>query len=224
MLMTGLRTVENQLIIQTILSVGVIAVLALLYAEYKGITRLKWVAKPLASIAFVCLALACGALESTYGLWILAGLILCLLGDVLLIPKNDTAFLGGMGAFALGHLSYVIAFSEIWGGVSTITMVIAAILLISFPLILRWLWPYLGAFRAPVAIYCLIIGAMTVMSFATTGPNGSSPYWLAAIGAVAFAISDIAVAKDQFIKPAFINKAWGLPLYFGAQMLLASSV
>ena len=43
-------------------------------------------------------------------------------------------------------------------------------------------------------------------------------------GAWGFAISDLAVARDQFVTPGYQNRLWGLPLYFGSQMLLAYSV
>jgi hypothetical protein len=31
------------------------------------------------------------------------------------------------------------------------------------------------------------------------------------------------VARDQFVAPGYKNRLWGLPLYFGSQMLLAWS-
>ena len=40
--------------------------------------------------------------------------------------------------------------------------------------------------------------------------------------ALAFYASDLAVARDQFVKREFRNRAWGMPLYFYAQMILAS--
>ena len=75
----------------------------LLFAESRAISRLKWIAKPAASLCFVLLALACGAGESAYGIWILIGLVLCMAGDILLIPAGEKTFLAGMGAFAAGH-------------------------------------------------------------------------------------------------------------------------
>ena len=42
-----------------------------------------------------------------------------------------------------------------------------------------------------------------------------------AVGALAFTASDVSVARDRFVKHEFVNRAWGLPLYFGAQLLLA---
>ena len=47
--------------------------------------------------------------------------------------------------------------------------------------------------------------------------------WIAG-GALAFYLSDLSVARDRFVRPAFVNRAWGLPLYYGAQFVLAATV
>jgi len=200
------------------------AVAALLVADRRGLDRFKWVLKPAASAGFVAFALANGALETGYGVLILAGLVLCLAGDVLLISRASRVFLSGMGAFALGHLAYAGAFLHIGGPITPATLVIAAVLGAMVLLILRWLWPHLGDFRAPVTVYCLIISAMVVAALATVSPDGGSPYWLAAAGAIGFAASDISVARDQFVRQEFFNRLWGLPLYYGSQLLIAASV
>jgi hypothetical protein len=44
-----------------------------------------------------------------------------------------------------------------------------------------------------------------------------------ALGALAFYASDLAVARQRFVAESFANKLWGLPLYYGAQLLLAST-
>ncbi len=200
------------------------AVAALLYAEHGGRTRLTYVAKPAASAAFIAIALSCGATDSQYGRLILIGLAFCFAGDVLLMGKSARAFLAGMAAFALGHGAYVGAFAAIRIEAPVLLAGAAIVIAVSFALILRWLWPHLGAFRAPVALYCLVIGAMVAVSFAAASPAGSAPYWPAAAGAVMFAVSDIAVARDRFVRPVFFNRLWGLPLYYAAQLLLAASV
>ena len=200
------------------------AVAALLVADRLSADRLKWVFKPAASAGFVALAVANGTLETGYGVLILAGLVLCLAGDVLLISRASRAFLAGMGAFALGHLAYAGAFLQIGGPLTLAALIATAVIGALVLLILRWLWPHLGAFRAPVAIYCLIISAMVVAALATLSPDGGSPYWLAAAGAIGFAASDISVARDQFVRQEFFNRMWGLPLYYGSQLLIAASV
>ncbi|NNF09333.1 MAG: lysoplasmalogenase, partial [Acidimicrobiia bacterium] len=40
-------------------------------------------------------------------------------------------------------------------------------------------------------------------------------------GASLFIASDIAVARNTFVAPGYANKLWGLPLYYGGQLLLA---
>ena len=45
-----------------------------------------------------------------------------------------------------------------------------------------------------------------------------------AVGAAAFALSDLSVAYGRFIRPRWTAKAWGLPLYYAAQLVLAGSV
>ncbi len=66
---------------------------------------------------------------------------------------------------------------------------------------------------ARIAAYVLAVAAGAAFR------NGAS--WLF-VGALAFYASDLAVARDQFVKREFPNRAWGMPLYFYAQMILAS--
>jgi uncharacterized membrane protein YhhN len=56
------------------------------------------------------------------------------------------------------------------------------------------------------------------------GVSVASGQWLIAVGALLFAASDLSVARQAFIAPAWLNLAWGLPAYYAAQMLLAWSV
>ena len=44
------------------------------------------------------------------------------------------------------------------------------------------------------------------------------------VGAVAFFVSDLAVARERFVRSSFLNRAWGLPLYYGGVILLAATV
>lgn len=196
----------------------------LLWAEFRANRALKWAAKTAASLFFVAAAVSAGAMDSAYGLWVLAALVFCMAGDILLIPAGEKTFLAGMGAFAAGHAAYIGGFLS--GGAEATPLFLAGALgMALFALImLRWLWPHLGAFRAPVAAYAAIIAVMVAASFLAEPPGRLSPDWLVIAGAVGFAVSDVAVARDKFVAPGFFNRAWGLPLYYGAQLLLAASV
>lgn len=92
----------------------VVAVCLLLLCEKKGIERAEWLFKPLAAAAFIWAGLAWGGLDGNFGPWLVLGLVLCMAGDVLLIPKGQgPAFMAGMLAFLLGHLAYAIAFLQL---------------------------------------------------------------------------------------------------------------
>jgi len=43
-------------------------------------------------------------------------------------------------------------------------------------------------------------------------------------GAFLFYLSDLFVARNQFVKPDFINRLFGLPLYYLGQFFLAFSI
>lgn len=196
----------------------------LLFAEARDAPMLKRIFKPAASIAFVLLALASGAMQSPFGLAILGGLVLCAIGDILLIPKGAATFLAGMGAFAAGHAAYIGAFAV--GGVEFSLAALAggAVVAAAGMILVSTLWRTLGSFRAPVIAYTVIIAVMVAAAMAhfTAAPGPEAGILVAA--AAGFAVSDISVALDRFGKAAFINRLWGLPLYYAAQILFALSV
>ena len=201
-----------------------LAVAALLIAEYRDQRRLKWLSKPAASLAFIAVALSQGALGAGgFGVLMLTGLVFCAAGDVLLINRHERWFLAGMGAFALGHAAYIAAFVTQSPQMKPLVYAAAIAMTVVAVAVLRQLWGKLGAMKGPVAAYVAIISAMVIASVAAS-PAGGGYIWMLIAGAVGFAVSDIAVARDQFLKRAFVNRLWGLPLYYGAQLVLASSV
>lgn len=195
-------------------------VIALLIAERQR--RGTWIAKPLASLGFVAVAWLAGALQSSYGQAVLVGLVLCALGDVLLLPRGaGPAFLAGMASFALGHAAYGCAF---WlrGAEPTATAITLSTMGGVAFLTLRWLDPRLpDEMRVPIRAYISVISVMVALAVGTSTAGGDPR---PAIGAIAFAISDLSVARERFVHPAFANLAWGLPLYYAAQLVLAWSV
>ena len=199
--------------------VCVSAVACLLVAEWADSRIAKIAAKMSAATAFLAMALACGALESTYGQILLGGLALCWIGDAcLLSPGQSTGFLAGIGAFLLGHIVYAIAFYQLgldWTGLFIGALVIGGLAVVA----LRWLRPKVpDDFQIPVISY---IGVISVMVIASIGAVAAGAPIILAIGAIVFGISDLFVARERFVSPGFDNAAIGLPAYFGAQLLLA---
>jgi len=195
------------------------AVAALLWAELKSSRLGVWLIKPVASTLFVITALLAGALASSYGRLILLGLLFSWLGDVFLIPKRQLFFIAGLGSFLLAHVAFSGAFLQQPLEVLPLTLAATATVVIAI-IILRWLWPHLTHnFRPAVVSYLAAISLMVVLATGTMAAAGLQ----LAIGAVMFAVSDIFVARDRFVSPSVANRLWGLPLYYGAQLIFALS-
>jgi len=174
-----------------------------------------------ASAAFVFVALSLAAPASTYGRWILAALALSWVGDAALLSRRSGAFLTGLGAFLAAHLCFALAFFT--GAFSAGAFVVALAPALGVGILVgRWLWPHLGAgYRPPVAAY---LAAILAMCAAAAGYGAATGRWQVLVGAVVFAASDVAVARDRFVARSFVNRAWGLPAYYAAQLVLAWSV
>jgi uncharacterized membrane protein YhhN len=192
---------------------------ALVWSEIADSPTLRWF-KMLASTGFIAVALSVGALSDPYGQIVLVALVLSWIGDLLLTFASRGAFLGGLVAFLFGHVAYSVAFGTLGvdpvvGGISTVTIAIIAVF------IWRWLAPHVGDMAAPVAAYIVVISVMVVLAF---GSYGEGATWLIPVGATLFFASDLFVARNQFVASDTVNRVWGLPLYYFAQVLLALSV
>ncbi len=84
------------------------------------------------------------------------------------------------------------------------------------------MWGYLQSFyKVAVPAYLAAITLMTALAIAASAASKSP---LIAIAAITFAASDVSVARDRFIAKDVVNKVWGLPLYYAAQIMFAISV
>ena len=192
---------------------------ALVWSEIAGSPALRWF-KMLASTGFLAVAVSVGALSDPYGQIVIVALVLSWIGDLLLTFASRGAFLGGLVAFLLGHVAYSVAFGTLGvdpvvGGVAAVAVAIIAIF------VWRWLAPHVGDMAAPVIAYIVVISVMVVLAF---GSYGEGATWLIPVGATLFFASDLFVARNRFVASDTVNRVWGLPLYYLAQVLLALSV
>ena len=203
------------------LLLSIFAVAALTASDFFGRRRLRFLFKPLAALAFLWLALRLDALDSAYGSWLFAGLVLCMLGDLFLMPDDERSFLAGLVSFLCGHLLYAVAFMQLPANIpALLASAVPALLLLV--LVLRWLLPHVNReMKIPVALYTVVITTMLLCAGLTVGQAAAA---LVLPGAWGFALSDVAVARQQFVKRERLNPLWGTPLYFASQMLLAASV
>ncbi|GAB3286914.1 lysoplasmalogenase [Parahaliea aestuarii] len=205
----------------TALLLAVLTIPALVVADYRQWRPGRYLCKPLAALAFLALAWSLGALHSSYGQWLLAGLVACMAGDLLLMFERQSAFMAGLGAFLVGHLLYIVAFCQLPGTVGALWVSALPVAILVFAS-WRWLAPHVpGDMRLAVRLYIAVIAAMLLAASTTWG--NPAALWILP-GAVGFALSDLAVARQQFVLSERRNGLWGTPLYFVSQLLLAASV
>ncbi|NNK15602.1 MAG: lysoplasmalogenase [Sulfitobacter sp.] len=150
-------------------------------------------------------------------------LALCSLGDVALSRPGDGAFLGGLVAFALGHLGWIMVFALRLGlDARYLAEPLAIGLLAGLAVLIvgvsRMIIPRAGALRLPVALYIGVIAAMSATAFAT----GAG---LITAGAMLFALSDALLGLQAFFlttgtRLERLANALIWPLYWSAIALL----
>ncbi len=204
------------LVIATTLSLGVLAALT------SGSPAISRLAKMAASTLVVAFLVIEADPWTAYAAGVGVALVASWIGDLSLSYTGRRAFVVGLVAFAGAHIAYIVAFvlrdgfSVPWFTVGLGAMVITGMA------VLRWLRPHRPTeLAAPLAAYVAIIGLMVATAFAT---HGAAPDARIALAAVLFAVSDILVARQQFVAPAMANRLIGLPMYFAAQLLFALSV
>lgn len=170
------------------------------------------IAKMTASTGMVAVALSGGVPAPTWARLLVAGLVLSWIGDLALTYRGETAFRAGLGSFLLAHLSYLAGFVE--RGVAPWAVAGAGLLLWGAGVrVWRFLRPHVPEqLRWPVAGYVVVISAMVATAVGA---------WRTLAGALAFYLSDLAVALDRFVTEGRRHRTWGLPLYYGGQLLLA---
>jgi uncharacterized membrane protein YhhN len=74
--------------------------------------------------------------------------------------------------------------------------------------------------RTLVFAYVAVISTMLALAAGTYAAHGNA---YIVVGALMFYVSDLSVARDRFVGEHIFNRLWGLPLYYGGQILLALS-
>ncbi len=191
------------------------ALVGVLIAEKRDQRAIVMVCKPIASTGFVAggwLAGIDGPVETA----VFIGLLLSWWGDVLLMPSGKKWFLAGLVAFLLGHIGFLTAFLVQGLSLSHSVLGLVGACLLAIP-IGRWLLPQVDkAMQHPVLAYLIVITLMVAGAVGAMGTGAS--IWMPC-AAFAFFLSDLSVAIDRFIRPSFLNRLWGLPLYYAAQWM-----
>ncbi len=210
-----------------ILPLLIISVSTLLVSEFKKVKIGYYITKPISTLLIITCAtlspLAQG-FNPTYTLFITAGLVLSLFGDVLLMFKEyKNFFLFGLIFFLLAHVVYGTTYIY-FGGIPKETWWIAIIWTVVGIAVYLYLHSGLGKMRIPVGLYTIVI--MFMMTFATSTLFSDSMNkqlaWLVTFGGFLFLLSDVGLAVDRF-KVTLKYERIALVAYFFGQFLIAVS-
>ncbi|MCO5204656.1 MAG: lysoplasmalogenase [Anaerolineae bacterium] len=188
---------------KTVAIVGIVAALVFIFGgRAVDSDAVRMIAKP---IPVLCLALWAYWLpqKSSYRIWLIAGLILCMFGDILLeasrVWDNDSYFLFGLVSFLLGHVAYIVMFTRD----SRKLFPVRAILAYGYGILIYaslYTQGDLGDMTFPVVFYVLVIMTMVWRAASRVGVAGIGRFsaQIGLIGALLFAFSDSVLAINRF--------------------------
>lgn len=164
------------------------------WSRWRDDDRLEMWAKPLATVLVVVLALVAGGDTGPLVLTVV-GLVLCLVGDVALLPQVDR-FVVGLGAFLLGHLAFIAALGAVGPDAPGLALVGAAVVALGAGVVGRRIVRSAAstepALAGPVVAYLTVISAMVIVAWWT----GVA---IAIVGATAFLVSDSVLGWRKFV-------------------------
>jgi uncharacterized membrane protein YhhN len=167
------------------------------YAVANEQRMLEYVAKPATMVALAGVALTLDPVDPAARGWFVVAIAFSLLGDVLLmVPRN--LFVGGLAAFLVGHVAYVIGLLTV--GVTAVGLALGAVLVtaavttIGLRIVRSVRESDEADLAAPVLAYIVVISLMVACAVGTGEP-------LAIAGSVLFYASDALIAWNRFIEP-----------------------
>jgi sterol desaturase/sphingolipid hydroxylase (fatty acid hydroxylase superfamily)/uncharacterized membrane protein YhhN len=186
----------------------------------EGWIELHRVFKPLAMVLAIALvATRPGWLRTQRGFdaKLLAALVLCLAGDVLLMLPG--LFIPGLVSFLAAHLCYLALFRQgvRWfpSGRALAATTTAALVLYAI------LFPRLGpVLKVAVAAYALVIALMAAQAIGRATVLRDAASIAVAVGSGLFMLSDALLAINRFAQPLPLAQFWVLATYYAAQVLI----
>jgi len=189
------------------------------WSRWRDSDRVEAWSKPLTTVLVIAVALASGAPTSQITVAVIA-LVLCLAGDVALMPVIDK-FVVGLASFLLGHVVFIVLFAQYGmdhAVLGAVALVAAGLLAATAGRrIVRGAATQDATLRIPVLAYLAVISAMAVCGWATGKP------WVIA-GSALFVLSDSLLGWRQFVRQHSWMAVAVMVTYHGAIASLALSL
>ena len=226
--------VRLPVLVGSVVSVFLVSAAIGVWSAETGRRRIQAVFKPLTTILLLAVV---GGPGGRFAWLIDIGIVFSLAGDVALLSATRPAFLAGLASFLIAHLSYTAAFVLVswtalchdapggWAVTVGAALVMGAVTVV----LLRKLWPGTAGLRGPLVGYSIALAAMVVGAVGAAwiwardpvgaGPPGALP--TAALGAVAFYVSDASLAVNRFARAIKHAPFLTLGLYWLGQLGIA---
>ena len=186
-----------------------------------GRRTMELVFKPATMVPLIGAALVLDPYSDANRMWFVAGLVLSLLGDILLMFDDDERmFVGGLASFLLGHLVYIagLAAAGVSGGALLVGAVLVAVLVVVVaPRLVGAAKRTDPALGLPVLAYTLAISVMVAFAVGSTVA-------LAIIGASLFYLSDFTIGWSRFEREFPGHRLVIITTYHAAQVFLVLSL
>lgn len=226
------------------LGCGIIVAIAFMRFRVKGERLTALLLKAFASSLFVlCGASAAasvmGSENFTFAIYVIAGLVFGLMGDIWLDlkwmypPESDMFTVAGFGAFAVGHLFFISGLLNTYGDSErilyvVIPFVLAAVIAVAIILLEKPMKMVYGKFKGITAVYAMILVYMTLLSGSLALMNSFKVVTLDIMfaGGVFFLISDLILSGTYFGegKNRPVDIITNHATYYIAQFLIASAI
>ena len=217
-------------LIKNFLVVFLIIVAFVLYANSVNSLMLDIIFKPLIVISLLVYLFIENGHKQKAVTFAIAGLLLSLVGDVLLIfqGQHPLFFIGGLVSFLIAHVCYIFYYLRSSDTVAvkklnnkTIFIMLIIIYGIVFFVLL---YPKLEALKVPVFLYTTILVVMNIFAFNRYGKVNYKSFKLIMIGALCFTLSDSLLAINKFLLPLPLAGVWILASYGAAQYFITQGV
>lgn len=164
-------------------------------------------------------------IRTTQVMWLFVALFFCWMGDVWLIGKKDWMFLCGLGSFLVGHIGYLVVFTQqvdlsalpsaFWG----LACVIFWYAVMLYKGVYPKEWIRLGMLVYMVAISAMIFSAMAWF-YQALDFNG----FLLLLGALLFGSSDSVLAFRRIKGVDLLPESYVMFSYISGQFLIVLGV
>ena len=201
--------------------------------ELSGHTSLKFFTRPLLMPVLIAFyALGAGKLVRR-DWFVIAALVFSWFGDLALMiaAGSKILFLTGLVSFLVAHIFYINAYilvrdrsgamilrEKSWLAIP-ILMFLGAMLSQVLPAVTSDMW-------APITIYTLVIGTMSIFALNRYKRVSDSSFWLVFVGALTFMLSDALIAINTFLcyGTLYMGGVWIMTTYIAGQYMIATGM